>query len=156
MIKKVILSVFVALFFSACGKLSVGVNNTPNSNFNHRGDNVPITVILYQLKDIKKFQEATEMELLEREDEILGRDKIDSIKLQIEPEADVSILNIDKQEVPYVGILVLYADQNKTKIKEFKKTAEIKSDYLVFKITDKDIKALGAKSLSVKINQKAK
>ena len=135
MFKKALLATIFMIFMAGCGQIQVGINNMPNSNLNNRGDNVPITVIVYQLSDIKKFEEATEMDLIAKENEVLGKDKIDSIKLEI---------------VPYVGVLVLYADQGKTKIKEFKKTSEIKEDYLIFSISDKDIKALGAKSLVVK------
>jgi type VI secretion lipoprotein, VC_A0113 family len=148
--KKALLSTIFMIFMVGCGQIQVGINNMPNSNLNNRGDNVPITVIVYQLSDIKKFEEATEMDLIAKENEVLGKDKIDSIKLQIQPNANASIVKIDKENVPYVGVLVLYADQGKTKIKEFKKTSDIKEDYLIFSISDKDIKALGAKSLVVK------
>ena len=150
MFKKALLSTIFMIFMVGCGQIQVGINNMPNSNLNNRGDNVPITVIVYQLSDIKKFEEATEMDLIAKENEVLGKDKIDSIKLQIQPNANVSIVKIDKENVPYVGVLVLYADQGKTKIKEFKKTSDIKEDYLIFSISDKDIKALEAKSLVVK------
>ena len=143
MFKKALLSTIFMIFMVGCGQIQVGINNMPNSNLNNRGDNVPITVIVYQLSDIKKFEEATEMDLIAKENEVLGRDKIDSIKLQIQPNANASIVKIDKENVPY-------ADQGKTKIKEFKKTSDIKEDYLIFSISDKDIKALGAKSLVVK------
>ena len=141
MFKKVFLATIFTVFIVGCGQIQVGINNMPNSNLNNRGDNVPITVIVYQLSDIKKFEEATEMELITKENEVLGRDKIDSIKLQIQPNANTAIVKIDKENVPYVGVLVLYADQGKTKIKEFKKTSDV---------SDKDIKALSAKSLVVK------
>ena len=150
MFKKVFLATIFTVFIVGCGQIQVGINNMPNSNLNNRGDNVPITVIVYQLSDIKKFEEATEMDLIAKENEVLGRDKIDSIKLQIQPNANASIVKIDKENVPYVGVLVLYADQGKTKIKEFKKTSDVKEDYLIFSISDKDIKALSAKSLVVK------
>ena len=150
MFKKVFLATIFTVFIVGCGQIQVGINNMPNSNLNNRGDNVPITVIVYQLSDIKKFEEATEMDLIAKESEVLGRDKIDSIKLQIQPNANASIVKIDKENVPYVGVLVLYADQGKTKIKEFKKTSDVKEDYLIFSISDKDIKALSAKSLVVK------
>ena len=150
MFKKALLATIFIIFMVGCGQIQVGINNMPNSNLNNRGDNVPINVIVYQLSDIKKFEEATEMDLIAKENEVLGRDKIDSIKLQIQPNANASIVKIDKENVPYVGVLVLYADQGKTKIKEFKKTSDIKEDYLIFSISDKDIKALGAKSLVVK------
>lgn len=150
MFKKALLATIFMIFMVGCGQIQVGINNMPNSNLNNRGDNVPITVIVYQLSDIKKFEEATEMDLIAKENEVLGRDKIDSIKLQIQPNANASIVKIDKENVPYVGVLVLYADQGKTKIKEFKKTSDIEEDYLIFSISDKDIKALGAKSLVVK------
>ena len=150
MFKKALLATIFMIFMVGCGQIQVGINNMPNSNLNNRGDNVPITVIVYQLSDIKKFEEATEMDLIAKESEVLGRDKIDSIKLQIQPNANASIVKIDKENVPYVGVLVLYADQGKTKIKEFKKTSDIKEDYLIFSISDKDIKALAAKSLVVK------
>ena len=150
MFKKALLATIFMIFMVGCGQIQVGINNMPNSNLNNRGENVPITVIVYQLSDIKKFEEATEMDLIAKENEVLGRDKIDSIKLQIQPNANASSVKIDKENVPYVGVLVLYADQGKTKIKEFKKTSDIKEDYLIFSISDKDIKALGAKSLVVK------
>ena len=66
------------------------------------------------------------------------------------PQPTINTVKIDKENVPYVGVLVLYADQGKTKIKEFKKTSDVKEDYLIFSISDKDIKALSAKSLVVK------
>ena len=144
MFKKVFLATIFTVFIVGCGQIQVGINNMPNSNLNNRGDNV------YQLSDIKKFEEAAEMELITKENEVLGRDKIDSIKLQIQPNANTAIVKIDKENVPYVGVLVLYADQGKTKIKEFKKTSDVKEDYLIFSISDKDIKALSAKSLVVK------
>ena len=125
MFKKVFLAAIFTVFIVGCGQIQVGINNMPNSNLNNRGDNVPITVIVYQLSDIKKFEEATEMELITKENEVLGRDKIDSIKLQIQPNANTAIVKIDKENVPYVGVLVLYADQGKTKIKEFKNSVFI-------------------------------
>lgn len=149
MCKKSFFMVFIIFFFTACGQIQVGINNMPNSNLNNRGDNVPLTVIIYQLNDIKKFQEATEVELLEKEDEVLGKDKIDSIKLQIQPETNVAVIKIDKDSVAYVGILVLYANQTKSKIKEFKKSDEIKNDYLLFKITDKDINIVDTDMLNI-------
>ena len=67
MFKKVFLAAIFTVFIVGCGQIQVGINNMPNSNLNNRGDNVPITVIVYQLSDIKKFEEATEMELITKE-----------------------------------------------------------------------------------------
>ena len=100
MFKKALLATIFMIFMVGCGQIQVGINNMPNSNLNNRGDNVPITVIVYQLSDIKKFEEATEMDLIAKENEVLGRDKIDSIKLQIQPNANASIVKIDKENVP--------------------------------------------------------
>lgn len=154
MFKKIFLILPAMLLLVGCGQMSIGINNVANSNLNNRGDDVPITVIVYQLNDIKKFEEASEMQLLSKENETLGRDKIDSIKLQIQPNTNVSVVNIDKDLVPYVAILVLYANQDKAKIKEYKKTADVSENFLLFRITDKDIKAFGAKTLDVDMSKR--
>ncbi|EAJ0872697.1 type VI secretion lipoprotein TssJ, partial [Campylobacter coli] len=72
------------LFFCACSSVvSVKINNVENSNLNNRHDDVPVTAIVYQLKDIKKFEEASDIDLATREEGVLGKDKLDSIKTQI-------------------------------------------------------------------------
>ena len=67
MFKKVFLAAIFTVFIVGCGQIQVGINNMPNSNLNNRGDNVPITVIVYQLSDIKKFEEVMTMILTLRD-----------------------------------------------------------------------------------------
>lgn len=102
------------LFFCACSSVvSVKINNVENSNLNNRHDDVPVTAIVYQLKDIKKFEEASDIDLATREEGVLGKDKLDSIKTQIAPKDNIIAVKVDEEEVPYVGILVLFANNTK-------------------------------------------
>ncbi|WP_104119393.1 type VI secretion system lipoprotein TssJ, partial [Campylobacter hyointestinalis] len=99
-------------------------NNIENSNLNNRFDDVPLTVIVYQLKDIKKFEEASDLDLVNREDGILGKDKIDSIKMQIAPKNNVIAVKVNDEEVPYIGVLVLFANNTKKVTKIWAKTED--------------------------------
>ncbi|WP_290456599.1 type VI secretion system lipoprotein TssJ, partial [Helicobacter rodentium] len=82
-----ILFFLVILVFFACSssKVDIKINNHEKSNLNNRQDDVPLTIIVYQLKDIKKFEQANDIDLFSRGDVVLGKDKIDSIKMQIAP-----------------------------------------------------------------------
>ena len=141
------------LFLTGCAKDLI-VSNTPNSNLNYHGDNVPITIIAYKLRDVAKFKEASIIDLAERNGEILGYDKIDSIKTQIQPNTNrYAFTNVYPDEVPYVGILVLYADQSKTNIKAYKATKEIKEKNIVFEITKNGVNVLDASSSKIQASK---
>ena len=113
---KKILAFFLALqimfFLGACSNtVNVKIDNIENSNLNNRMDDVPLTIMVYQLKDIKKFEEANDTDLLTRDDSVLGKDKIDSIKLQIAPKVNVVAVKVDEEEVPYIGVLAIFANK---------------------------------------------
>ncbi|HEH4144652.1 TPA: type VI secretion system lipoprotein TssJ, partial [Campylobacter jejuni] len=101
-----------------------------------RHDDVPVTAIVYQLKDIKKFEEASDIDLATREEGVLGKDKLDSIKTQIAPKDNIIAVKVDEEEVPYVGILVLFANNTKKTTKIWAKTEDAngfgKNKYLKF------------------------
>ncbi len=99
------------LAFVACANtVSIKVHNMENSNLNNRLDDVPVTLIIYKLKNIEKFIDSRDKDLITREDGTLGKDKIDSIKIQIAPKNEVIALKIKDKEVPYIGILALFAN----------------------------------------------
>ena len=143
----------LTLFIAGCAKDLV-ISNTPNSNLNYHGDNVPVTIIAYKLRDVAKFKDASIVDLAERNGDVLGQDKIDSIKTQIQPNTNrYAFTNVDPDDVPYVGILVLYADQSKTNVKAYKSTREAKEKNIVFEITKNGVNTLDASSSNVKISQ---
>jgi len=142
----------LTLFIAGCAKDLV-ISNTPNSNLNYHGDNVPVTIIAYKLRDVAKFKDASIVDLAERNGDVLGQDKIDSIKTQIQPNTNrYAFTNVDPDDVPYVGILVLYADQSKTNVKAYKSTREAKEKNIVFEITKNGVNTLDASSSNVKIS----
>lgn len=131
-------------FFCACSSVvSVKIDNVENSNLNNRNDDVPVTIIVYQLKDIKKFEEANDIDLATREDGVLGKDKLDSIKIQVAPKDKVVAVKVDEEEVPYIGVFVLFANNTKKITKIWVKTEEAngfgKKKYLQFEITKEGI-----------------
>lgn len=49
---------------------------------NNRFDDVPVMLIIYELNNIEKFIDSSDKDLIAREDGALGKDKIDSMRLQ--------------------------------------------------------------------------
>lgn len=121
--EKIFTALLIGLFLSSCSSIiSVKIDNIKNSNLNSRNDDVPLTVIVYQLKDVNKFIKASDLDLIDREDATLGRDKIDSIRLQIAPEDNIIAFKVIDEEVPYIGILVLFANKTRKITKVWVKT----------------------------------
>ncbi len=144
--KKTIFLLIIPLFFlvSCSSMVDVGIYNQENANLNNRLDDVPLTLIVYQLRDVKKFQQAHDMDLATREDGVLGKDKIDSIRLQIAPKDHIIAISVDDEEVPYVGVLALFANSAKKKTKEWASTKDasgfIGTKKLEFEITKEGVK----------------
>lgn len=108
-----ILSLCILLFGACSNTVSVVISNIENSNLNNRLDDVPVTLIIYKLKNIEKFKEASDKDLITREDGALGKDKIDSIKLQIAPKNEIVAIKVEDDKVSYIGILALFANNTK-------------------------------------------
>ncbi|EAI7507839.1 type VI secretion system-associated lipoprotein [Helicobacter pullorum] len=154
---KKILAFFLALqimfFLGACSNtVNVKIDNIENSNLNNRMDDVPLTIMVYQLKDIKKFEEANDTDLLTRDDSVLGKDKIDSIKLQIAPKVNVVAVKVDEEEVPYIGVLAIFANKmnknNKIWIETSKAYGIFGDKTLHFKITKEGISFIDKKEVN--------
>ncbi|MCW1604022.1 type VI secretion lipoprotein TssJ [Campylobacter jejuni] len=78
------------------------------------------------LRILKKFEEASDIDLATREEGVLGKDKLDSIKTQIAPKDNIIAVKVDEEEVPYVGILVLFANNTKKTTKNMGKDRRCK------------------------------
>lgn len=137
--------ILILLCFTGCySPKQILVKNDRNSNFNLNSDAVPITIYLYQLKDTAKFKDASAMDLIERSDIVLGRDKLDITRMQIAPDSEKIIATIDKSQVPYVGFLVVYSNMNKRrKIKSLIESDEISRDLLELQISKDGIFIIG-------------
>lgn len=137
--------IFISLCFSGCySSKQILVKNDKNSNFNLNSDAVPITIYLYQLKDTAKFKDASAIDLIERSDIVLGRDKLDITRMQIAPDNEKIIATIDKSQVPYVGFLVVYSNMNKKrKVKSLIQSGEIAKDLLELQISKDGIFIVG-------------
>lgn len=134
-----ILSLCVLLFGACSNTVSVVISNIENSNLNNRLDDVPVTLIIYKLKNIEKFKEASDKDLITREDGALGKDKIDSIKLQIAPKNEIVAIKVEDDKVSYIGILALFANNTKKITKTWATTNE---KTLKFEITQEGIKTI--------------
>lgn len=134
-----ILSLCVLLFGACSNTVSVVIRNIENSNLNNRLDDVPVTLIIYKLKNIEKFKEASDKDLITREDGALGKDKIDSIKLQIAPKNEIVAIKVEDDKVSYIGILALFANNTKKITKTWATTNE---KTLKFEITQEGIKTI--------------
>lgn len=150
MYQRVLLLVLCLLFTACSNTVSVKVSNIEKSNLNNRLDDVPVTLIIYKLKNIEKFKEASEKDLITREDGALGKDKIDSIKLQIAPKNEILALKIQDKEVPYLGILTLFTNDTNKTTKIWVRTKDAKGFWsgflrkktLTFEITQEGIKRI--------------
>lgn len=138
---KFVLIICSALFFIACSApIKVKVFNQENSNLNSRGDNVPITLVIYQLKDFKKFEQASRSDIITREGVVLGRDKIDSTRVQVPPnEQGMIATEIAKREGKYIGIVALFANPQGKNQKFIKKLNRVFKNTIELDITQKGI-----------------
>lgn len=133
--------------FAACSStVSIKISNIENSNLNNRSDDVPVTIVVYKLSNIEKFIDSSDKDLITREDGALGKDKIDSMKLQIAPKNEVIALKIKDKEVPYIGILALFANDALRTTKVWVKTKKVNGlrnkKVVKFEITQEGIKRI--------------
>lgn len=140
----VILALF-SFYISGCySSKQILIKNDKNSNFNVNDDAVPVTIYLFQLKDTAKFKDATAIDLIERAEVVLGKDKIDITRMQIAPDSEKIVATIDKNEVPYIGILVVYNNMfKKKKSKSLIESDEISRDLLELQIKKEGIFIIG-------------
>ena len=144
-------NIYKALIFIVmliCIEFSIGcstpiriqASNYDNSNLNNRNDNVPVTLVIYQLKDINKFEYASIKDLTMRESVVLGRDNIDSVKIQVPPnEKNMLVAEFEKKEGKYIGILALFANPNGKKQKFYKKLNKVFKNTIKIDITQEGI-----------------
>lgn len=145
--RKVYFVILVLFLFYVSGCYSskqILIKNDKNSNFNVNDDAVPVTIYLFQLKDTAKFKDATAIDLIERPEVVLGKDKIDITRMQIAPDSEKVVATIDKNEVPYIGILVVYNNMfKKKKSKSLIESDEISRDLLELQIKKEGIFIIG-------------
>lgn len=140
-----VILVLFSFYVSGCySSKQILIKNDKNSNFNVNDDAVPVTIYLFQLKDTAKFKDATAIDLIERPEVVLGKDKIDITRMQIAPESEKVVATIDKNEIPYIGILVVYNNMfKKKKSKSLIESDEISRDLLELQIKKEGIFIIG-------------
>lgn len=136
-----ILACFMGLAISGCSSpVKIQAFNQADSNLNNRGDNVPVTLIIYQLKDISKFKQSSIQDLSTRGNVVLGRDIVDFIKVQVPPnEIDVPVAEFAKKEGKYIGVLALFANPQDKKQKFYKKLNRVFSNKIELNIATEGI-----------------
>lgn len=145
------LLIFLLLAVYGCSTTaSVAVINDKNSNPNIHGDNVPVTLKLYKLNGVERFKEASVLDLNTREDAVLGKDKIDVVRMQIAPNDTKIMAEIKKKEIDYIGILVLFATMQNKKYKSAIRSKDISGDNITFTITNQGIFITGKKKGNIK------
>lgn len=147
--KKLIIFLLLAVY-GCSTTASIAVINDKNSNPNIHGDNVPVTLKLYKLNGVERFKEASVLDLNTREDAVLGKDKIDVVRMQIAPNDTKVMATIKKKEVGYIGVLVLFATMQNKKYKSAVKSKDISGDNVTFTITNQGIFITGKKKGNIK------
>ncbi|MDE7315451.1 MAG: type VI secretion system lipoprotein TssJ [Mucispirillum sp.] len=145
------LLIFLLLAVYGCSTTAyIAVINDKNSNPNIHGDNVPVTLKLYKLNGVERFQEASVLDLNTREDAVLGKDKIDVVRMQIAPNDTKVMAEIKKKEIGYIGILVLFATMQNKKYKSAVRSKDISGDNVTFTITNQGVFITGKKKGNIK------
>ncbi|MDT3693041.1 MAG: type VI secretion system lipoprotein TssJ [Mucispirillum sp.] len=147
--KKLIIFLLLAVY-GCSTTASIAVINDKNSNPNIHGDNVPVTLKLYKLNGVERFKEASVLDLNTREDAVLGKDKIDVVRMQIAPNDTKVMATIKKKEVGYIGVLVLFATMQNKKYKSAVKSKDISGDNVTFTITNQGVFITGKKKGNIK------
>ena len=147
--KKLIIFLLLAVY-GCSTTASIAVINDKNSNPNIHGDNVPVTLKLYKLNGVERFKEASVLDLNTREDAVLGKDKIDVVRMQIALNDTKVMATIKKKEVGYIGVLVLFATMQNKKYKSAVKSKDISGDNVTFTITNQGVFITGKKKGNIK------
>ena len=145
------LLIFLLFAVNGCSTTaSIAVINDKNSNPNIHGDNVPVTLKLYKLNGVERFKEASVLDLNTREDAVLGKDKIDVVRMQIAPNDTKIMAEIKKKETGYIGVLVLFATMQNKKYKSAIRSKDISGDNVTFTITNQGIFITGKNKGNIK------
>lgn len=147
--KKLLLCLLFAVY-GCSTTASITVINDKNSNPNIHGDNVPVTLKLYKLNGVERFKEASVLDLNTREDAVLGKDKIDVVRMQIAPNDTKIMAEIKKKETGYIGILVLFATMQNKKYKSAIRSKDISGDNVTFTITNQGVFITGKNKGNIK------
>lgn len=149
--RKFALLFFIFIMMYGCSSTAViTMINDKNSNPNYHGDNVPVTLKLYKLNGVERFKEASVLDLNTREDAVLGKDKIDVIRMQIAPNDAKIMATIKKKDVGYISVLVMYADMQNKKIKSAIRSKDISGDNVTFTISSEGVFITGKNKGNIK------
>ncbi|GLQ48606.1 type VI secretion system lipoprotein TssJ [Dyella flava] len=105
-------NVYHATFYKKLTTLDVDMKARAMLNPDELGRAYSVTVRIYQLKDPKRFQNATYDELLTNDRTILAQDLQDNRAVVIYPGASASLSQALKAETQYIGIVAFYREAN--------------------------------------------
>lgn len=148
--KKLLLFIIFLFIYGCSSTAVITMVNDKNSNPNYHGDNVPVTLKVYKLNGVERFKDASILDLNTREDAALGKDKIDVVRMQIAPNDTKIMATIKKKDVPYIGVLVMYATMKNKKIKSAIRSKDISGDNVTFTISNTGVFITGKKKGNIK------
>lgn len=105
-------NVYHATFYKKVTTLSVDMKARAMLNPDPLGRAYSVAVRVYQLKDPKRFQNATYDELLTHDKTILAQDLQDNRGVVIYPGGSVSLSQALKTDTQYIGIVAFYREAN--------------------------------------------
>lgn len=87
-------------------ELQADANVNPNEN----GDPAPIVVRVYELKDLKSFQNGTFFDFADDDKKLLGADLIGSSEYELTPGQTIDYNRDISSEARYIGVVAAFRD----------------------------------------------
>jgi type VI secretion system protein VasD len=120
-LSRVILFCF-SLYLVACASdLKVNLNAARQLNQSEQNQSLPLVVVVYQLRDIETFQQATFQELWQQDTATLGDSMLSRREVIVAPGSKKEIFISRQKDAKFIGVIGLFRNPSGNQWRSFKK-----------------------------------
>ncbi|HHL4089148.1 TPA: type VI secretion system lipoprotein TssJ [Burkholderia sola] len=100
-----------AIFVTKVKQMNLVIESRAALNENEQGQSLPVVMRVYQLKDVKVFESAAYVSLLDDDNALLRADLLDSMEATLVPGATVTLSAPMAADAQAVGVAGFFRDQ---------------------------------------------
>jgi type VI secretion system protein VasD len=99
-----------AVFIAKVKQMNLVIEGRAELNCDERDVSLPVSLRVYQLKDIKTFESATYPQLLDDATSVLKADALNRLEVELAPRATIALNKPMDDSAQYVGIVAFFRD----------------------------------------------